>query len=71
MKRSLRLIFAPFIVIAILAVVSFGQEGDQKKPTALNERQENQRNRIKEGVQDGDINRKERARLAKEQANIR
>ena len=71
MKKSLGFIFAPFIVMTVLAVVSFAQEGEHKKPPGINERQENQRDRIKNGVQDGEINQKERARLAKEQVKIR
>ncbi len=70
MNKSLRLIFASLFAILGLSVVSFAQEGENKPPS-INERQQNQRERIKDGVQDGDIKKKELARLAKEQAGIR
>ncbi len=70
MKKSLRLIFASLFAILGLSVISFAQEGENKPPN-INERQQNQRERIKDGVQDGDIKKKELARLAKEQAHIR
>lgn len=70
MKKSLRLIFASFLVIGGMTAVSFAQEGENKPPN-INERQQNQRERIKDGVQDGDIKKKELARLAREQQQIR
>jgi hypothetical protein len=70
MKKSLRLIFASFILTSATAVVSFAQEGNQH-PKSINERQQNQHHAIKDGVQDGDINHRELAGLAKEQHQIR
>lgn len=71
MRKSLRLIFAALVVIGGLSIVSFAQEGDNNKPKRINERQQNQRNRIKDGVQDNELTRREFGRLAREQANIR
>ena len=71
MRKSLRLFFAALIVIGGMAVVSFAQEGGDNKPKGINDRQENQKDRIKDGVQDGDLNKREFGRLAKEQFQIR
>ena len=71
MKKSLRLIFASFIIVGGTAVVSFAQEANNHRPPGINERQHNQQKRIKDGVQDGDINRQELKNLEKEQARIR
>lgn len=51
-----------------MAIVSFGQENN--RPRGINDRQEAQRNRIKDGVKDGDISKRELGRLAHEQAQI-
>lgn len=71
MRKSLRLIFVSLFAILGLSIVSFAQEGDNNKPKNINERQQNQRDRIKDGVQDDELNRRETARLAREQAEIR
>ena len=71
MKKSLRLLFASLIVIGGMAVVSFGQTEHNNKPKGINERQQNQRERIKDGVTEGDLNKNELKRLAKDQAQIR
>ncbi len=70
MKKSFRLFFASVFAVLAFSAVSFAQEGD-KKPPSINDRQENQRDRIKEGVQEGDINKREAKRLAEQQAEIR
>jgi hypothetical protein len=70
MIKSLRLMFVSVIAVGCLALVSFAQEGD-KHPPNINQRQENQKDRIKDGVKDGDINKKELGRLALEQRQIR
>lgn len=66
---SLRTFFASLIVIGGIAAVSFAQEGEHK-PRGINDRQQNQKSRIKDGVQDGDINNRELGRLVKEQSQI-
>jgi hypothetical protein len=71
MRKSLGLIFASFAIIGGMATVSFAQEGDNHKPKSINERQEKQKDRIKDGIQDGDINRREAGRLIQEQQQIR
>ncbi|HRH42492.1 MAG TPA: hypothetical protein PKY82_12770 [Pyrinomonadaceae bacterium] len=71
MKKSLGLIFASLVVVGGTALVSFGQQENNHKPPTINEREHNQRERIKDGVQDGDISKPELKRLAKEQAQIR
>lgn len=70
MKKSLRLIFASLMVTGTMAVVSLAQEGNHQ-PKPINERQQHQRHAIRDGVQDGDISRRELAGLAKEQNQIR
>lgn len=69
MNLSLRTFFASLIIIGGLALVSFAQEGEHK-PKGINDRQHNQKSRIKDGVQDGDINKRELGRLTKEQYQI-
>lgn len=71
MRTSLRLFFAALIVIGGMAVVSFGQESENNKPKGINERQENQKDRIKDGVQDRELSKREFGRLAREQFQIR
>lgn len=68
MKKYLGIFFSSLIIACALTVSAFAQEGE--KPRNINERQQNQRNRIKDGVQDGDINKKELGRLAVEQRQI-
>jgi hypothetical protein len=70
MRKSLRLIFASFIVIGGTAVVSLAQEGNHH-PQPINERQHNQHQAIRDGVQEGDLSRRELAGLAREQNQIR
>jgi hypothetical protein len=70
-QKSLRLIFASLVIIGGIAVTAFAQEGDNHKPKNINDRQQNQKERIKDGVQDGDINRREFGRLVHEQSQIR
>jgi hypothetical protein len=70
-KKSLRLVFASFVIIGGTAVVNFAQGGEHHKPKSINERQEQQRERIRDGVQDGDIGKRELGRLAREQGQIR
>ena len=70
MRKSLGLIFASFIVIGGTAVVSLAQEA-HRHPNPINERQHKQHRAIRDGVQDGDINRRELGRLAREQNQIR
>jgi hypothetical protein len=70
MRKSLRLFFVSLIVVGATAVVSFAQEGNDR-PRNINERQQNQRERIKDGVQNGELNRRETHRLIHEQSDIR
>ena len=69
MRKSLGLIFASFIVICGLSAISFAQNGDRHRGN-INQRQQNQRERIKQGVKSGELTGKEAARLAKEQREI-
>ncbi len=71
MKKSLRLLFASVVVIGGMATVSFGQTEDNNKPKSINERQQIQRERIRDGAKEGDLNKNELKRLAKDQAQIR
>ena len=69
MRKSLGLIFASFIVICGLSAISFAQNGSRPRGN-VNQRQQNQRDRIKGGVQSGELTRKESARLISEQRQI-
>ena len=69
MRKSLGLIFAAFIIVCGLSVVSFAQNGNRQR-AGVNQRQQNQRERIKEGVKSGELTRNETARLANEQRQI-
>lgn len=71
MRTSLRLIFASFVIIGGMAVVSFAQEGDNNNRRNINERQHNQQKRIKDGIHDHELNRREFFRLEREQFQIR
>ena len=71
MMKSLRLVLASIFVIGGLSLVSFAQTDNAKKPAGINDRQHNQQKRIFDGVQDSELNKKEFARLEKEQAQIR
>lgn len=71
MKKYLGIFFSSLIIACALTVSAFAQEGENHKPKSINERQANQKERIKDGVQDGDINKKELGRLAVEQGQIR
>ena len=70
MRKSLRLFFAAMVIIGGLSVVSFAQEGDKHRPRNINERQDRQKNRIKDGIQDGELTRREAGRLIHEQREV-
>lgn len=70
MKKYLGIFFSSLIIACAFTVSALAQGGENHKPRSINERQQNQRARIKDGVQDGDINKKELGRLAVEQRQI-
>lgn len=72
MKRSFGLILGAFCVLFGLSAASFAQDGaNDNKPKTINERQQNQRERVKDGIQDDELTKKETARLLREQNQIR
>lgn len=71
MKKFLGIFFSSLVIACALTVSVFAQEGENHKSKGINERQAKQKERIKDGVQDGEINKKELGRLAIEQSHIR
>jgi hypothetical protein len=57
-------------LLALLPLAGPSPAMAQTKPPVVRERQENQHDRIKEGVKDDDLTRREAARLRAEQAKI-
>ena len=58
------------IAIAAFVIGISGSSIAQTKTPVIRERQENQQQRIKEGVKSGELNKREAARLQAEQAKI-
>lgn len=67
MKKSLGLIFASIIVVFGLAATSFAQK---PKTWQVNKRQHHQQGRIYNGVNSGELTRREAYRLEREQYQI-
>ena len=70
MKKSLGLIFASLIVLCGLSVVSFAQSNRPKHRGNINQRQENQQDRIGQGVTSGELTAREAARLERGEVRI-
>ena len=68
MRKSLGLIFASFIVLCGLSVISFAQ--DRHHPRNINQRQENQQDRIAKGIDNGRLTPREAARLERSEARL-
>ncbi|MGB7070014.1 MAG: hypothetical protein WBD22_11020 [Pyrinomonadaceae bacterium] len=71
MKKFSFIMFAIFAFAFILSVDSFAQGNGKRGPAATNQRQQNQRHRIGNGVRSGELTGKETFRLVKEQNQIR
>jgi hypothetical protein len=71
MRKSLVVIFASFFIICGLSIVSFAQNGNHNRGGNINQRQQNQQQRIRQGVQSGELTRREAGRLEKEEQRIR
>src|SRR4051812_9605865 len=74
MKKSLGLVFASFILLGGLSAVSLAQTGNsgrhQHHPRNINQRQENQQDRIAQGIKSGELTAREAARLEAQEARI-
>ena len=70
MKKSLGLIFASFVALCGLSVVSFAQNNHPKHKLNINHRQENQQDRIGQGVTSGELTAREAARLERGEVRI-
>lgn len=68
-KKSIIAVLSLAILFGI-SVNSFAQTSNTKTPVA-NKREENQKDRIKQGVKSGELTKKETKNLAKDQAGIR
>lgn len=68
MKKLLSLIFASLIVVCGLSVVSFAQTGNRRHN--INKRQENQQDRIAQGIKSGELNAREATRLEGREVRI-
>lgn len=68
---------AVFVLLAVLTLgyaLSFAQETQEKPKTktpVIDQREQNQKARIKEGVKNGELTKRETARLAAEQRKIK
>ena len=65
--KKFGLIFASLLIICGLSAVSFAQA---KKPFKVNKRQQNQQERIYNGIGSGELTKREAARLGREQYQI-
>ncbi|MFM9903412.1 MAG: hypothetical protein ACKVQJ_02445 [Pyrinomonadaceae bacterium] len=68
MKKILGIAFGVFALSLALSANSFAQGGS--KPRGINNRQENQRDRIQQGIKSGELNKREAARLIREEKEI-
>jgi CRISPR/Cas system-associated endoribonuclease Cas2 len=60
-----------FVMAAMVAVIIPAASMAQGRRNTINERQKNQRERIQQGVQSGELNRTEAARLRRQEAQIK
>src|SRR4051812_46364297 len=73
MKKSLGLIFASIVILCGLSAVSFAQTGERHHgwyKKNINKRQENQQDRIGQGVSSGELTARETARLERGEQHI-
>lgn len=69
MKTILGIAFGFFALTFAVSTDTFAQGGN--RPRSINNRQQNQRQRIGQGIRSGELTARETARLVREQAQIR
>jgi len=69
MKKSLGLVFASVILLCGLSAVSYAQN-NHRHPLNINKRQENQQDRIAQGIKSGELTAREASQLERQEFRI-